>query len=61
MALHAFLDDVQATVAQAAADDPCSFESAAASVARLKSWLSARVVSVRDQAQANPSGPPATR
>jgi hypothetical protein len=60
-ALHAFLDDVQAKVAQAVADDPYSFESAAASVTRLKSWLSARIASVREQAQANPSGPPGTR
>ena len=60
-ALHQFLDDALAAVEQAVAEDPYSSESAAATVARLKNWVSARIADVRVQAVAAPSGPPPTR
>ena len=59
--LHAFLDNALLTVEQANAEDPYSLESAAATVARLKNWVSARISNVRVQALASPSGPPPTR
>jgi CotH kinase protein len=60
-AVHAFLDQVLVTVGQAVADEPYSLESADATIARLRGWISARIANVRTQASAVPSGPPATR
>jgi hypothetical protein len=60
-AIHAFLDQVLLTVGPAVADDPYSLEDAEATIARLKSWISARIAHVRAQASAVPSGPPETR
>ena len=57
--LHAFLDSLEPVLGPALDEDPFRVENAATTFQSLRSWISQRIVNVRDQIQAN--GPPSPR
>jgi hypothetical protein len=57
--LQAFLDSLEPVLSPALDEDPFRVESAATTFQSLRSWISQRIVNVRDQIQAN--GPPPPR